>query len=104
MSYNQGERATLKKTQEKVYALLGKDINNLITKLGPPSNVYTMPNGNKMYTWLTVTNKTITTRYNHWLNQLQSQSVKHWCKITFKTNKSGEVVDAKINGNACRTK
>lgn len=47
---------------------LGGDVNNAIMSFGPPSNTYTMPNRNTMYTWLRVGGTLITTNYNQYLN------------------------------------
>lgn len=59
--------ATTAKYTAAVQSWDGSNVNLLIAAWGPPSEVYTMPNGNKMYTWLYVNNSYITTGYNQWL-------------------------------------
>lgn len=81
--------ATTARYTEIVKTWEGADINKLIISWGPPSDVYTMPNGNKMYTWLYVSNSIVTTEYNYWLDQLETRSVQYWCKTTFTTNQRG---------------
>lgn len=82
----------------------GSDINELITSWGPPSDVYTMPNGNKMYTWLYTNNSLVTTQYNYWLDRLETRQVQYWCKTTFITNKNDLIVGWRIEGNACKAR
>lgn len=95
--------ATSAKYTEVVKSWEGHDINNLITSWGPPSDLYTMPNGNKMYTWLYVSSSLVTTRYNYWLDRLETRQVQYWCKTTFTANKSDRIIYWRWNGNACRS-
>ena len=95
--------ATTAKYTEKVKSWENHDINDLITSWGPPSNVYTMPNGNRMYTWLFVSNSLVTTQYNYWLDRLETRQVQYWCKTTFTADKSGRIIYWRWNGNACRS-
>jgi len=80
----------------------GSDINMLIISWGPPSDVYTMPNGNKMYTWLYVSNSLITTNYNQWLNRLETRQIQYWCKTTYTANENDIITNWRWQGNACR--
>ena len=93
--------ATTEKYTQRVNTWNGEDINKLITSWGPPSDVYTMPNGNKMYTWLRTGGTVVTSNYNYFLNQTTSNSVEYWCKTTFTVNRAGVIIDNTWNGNAC---
>jgi hypothetical protein len=99
--------ASLLATTEKYTALVntwnGSDVNKLITSWGPPSDVFTMPNGNKMYTWLRTGGTVVTTNYSYFLNQTTSNSQTPWCKTTFTVNKSDIIIDNTWRGNACRS-
>jgi hypothetical protein len=97
--------ASLFPSTEKYTAIIntwnGSDVNRLITSWGPPSDVYTMPNGNKMYTWLVSSGERVTTNYNYFLNQTVSHSSTSWCKTTFTVNTSNIIIDNTWTGNAC---
>ena len=80
----------------------GANINSLITSWGPPSSVYTMPDGDKMYTWLYISNSLVTTNYNQWLNRLETRQIQYWCKTTFITNENDIIINWRFEGNACR--
>jgi hypothetical protein len=95
--------ATTANYTEIVKSWQGSDINRLISSWGPPSDVYTMPNGNKMYTWLYTNNSLVTTNYNQWLNRLETRQVQYWCKTTFTANKNDIIIDWRWEGNACRS-
>ena len=101
MTYCASLFATTEKYTARVNTWNGSDINRLITSWGPPSNVFTMPNGNKMYTWLTTSGDRVTTNYNYFLNQTVSHSSTSWCKTTFTVNTSGIIIDNTWSGNAC---
>lgn len=79
----------------------GQDVNYLISIWGPPSDVYTMPNGNKMYSWLKVNGTIITTNYNFYLGQTQSHAVTQWCKTTFTVDTSDKIITWRSEGTDC---
>ncbi|MCF7560241.1 hypothetical protein L3X39_06280 [Sabulilitoribacter multivorans] len=79
----------------------GHDVNNLITSWGPPADVYTMPNGNKMYTWLYTNDGYITKRYNEYLNQIEERKETYYCKTTFTANANNTIINWRFQGNAC---
>jgi hypothetical protein len=79
----------------------GQDVNYLISIWGPPSDVYTMPNGNKMYSWLKISGTVITTNYNYYLSQTRSNVVTKWCKTTFTVNTSDIIKAWMSEGNDC---
>jgi hypothetical protein len=81
---------------------INHDVNEAIMKLGPPSNEYTMPNGNKMYTWLWVGGTLVTANYNDFLNIAYANSVTYYCKMTFIANPGGLIVSWQAQGNSCR--
>jgi hypothetical protein len=93
--------ATSANYEAKLKTWLGSDINNLIASWGPPSNVYTMPNGNKIYTWLWVGGTIVTTNYIELLDTTYTDSVTYWCKTMFTANTMGVVVSLGYNGNSC---
>ena len=95
--------ATTANYSEIVKSWEGSDINGLITSWGPPSDVYTMPNENKMYTWLYTNNSLVTTNYNQWLNRLETRQVQYWCKTTFTANQNDIIVNWRWEGNACKS-
>jgi hypothetical protein len=80
---------------------IGMDVNNLISRLGPPSDVYTMPNGNKMYSWLWMGGTTVVTNYNYWLNQAVSGSTTSWCKGTWTANTADIIIASSWTGSNC---
>jgi hypothetical protein len=80
---------------------IGLDINRLISQWGPPSDVFVMPNENKMYTWLETSGSVVVTNYNYWLNQSVSGTVSNWCKTTIEANTAGIIIHARWEGNNC---
>ena len=82
---------------------MGHDVNELITSWGPPRNEYTMPNGNKMYTWLWNGGTLVTSNYNYYLNMTLTNAVTYWCKTTFTVDKYGKIISWRWQGNACRS-
>lgn len=95
--------ATTANYSEKIKTWVGHDVNELITSWGPPSDVYTMPNGNKMYTWLWNGSTLVTSNYNYYLNMTTSKAVTYWCKTTFTTDNSNKIIIWRWEGNACRS-
>jgi len=79
----------------------GHDVNNLITSWGPPSDVYTMPNGNKMYTWLKSSDGTVTKRYNEFSKQIVERKNVSYCKTTFTANDEDIIINWRIQGDLC---
>lgn len=92
--------ATTGKYSAKMQTWMGHDVNELINSWGPPSDVYTMPNGNKMYTWLWTGGTLVTTNYYYYLNMAVSNGVTYWCKTTFTVN-GNTVVAYRWEGNSC---
>lgn len=80
----------------------GSDINDLIMSWGPPSDEYTMPNYNKMYTWLWVGEKVTTVNYLYYLNMITSNQVTYYCKTIFTANENGKIISWQWEGNACK--
>lgn len=80
---------------------MGADINELIGKWGVPSNEYTKPNGDIMYSWLRVGSTQVTTSYSYWLGQVNTNKVTYYCNTTFTVNSHGEIIDWTWKGNAC---
>lgn len=95
--------ATTAKYETKLNTWLGHDINELITAQGYPSNEYTMPNGNKMYTWLWIGNTLVTSNYIQYLNMTLTNAVTYWCKTSFTVDNSGRITNWRYEGNACKS-
>jgi hypothetical protein len=88
---------------------IGKDVNELILVLGPPSSTFTMPNGNIMYTWLTEDKQLVSEGggsanafgnaafSNGWSVQ---HELKNSCRTSFTAEKS-IVVAFNYEGNMC---
>ncbi|NAS13749.1 hypothetical protein [Poritiphilus flavus] len=85
----------------RVKSWQGSNVNNLISSWGPPIDVYTMPNGNIMYTWLYTSDGYVTTRYNEWLDQIEQRKESYYCKTTFTADQNDLVVNWRFQGNAC---
>lgn len=83
---------------------LGADINDAIMRLGPPSNTYTLPNGNRMYSWLSVGNTVVTSNYNQYLNMVTTQAGTLWCQLSYTASPGGRIEAWQANGNACRAR
>ena len=43
--------ATEREFDQQMSRLVGQDISEIITTRGPPTNVFDIPNGNKIYSW-----------------------------------------------------
>jgi anaerobic C4-dicarboxylate transporter len=84
--------ATTVKYEAKFNTWIGYDVNEIITSWGPPSNEYTLPNGNKMYTWLWIGNTLATSNYNEYFNMTLTQVVTYWCKSNFTANKLSRII------------
>ena len=96
--------ATTGNYEKVLRSWMGNDVNSLIVSWGPPSDVYTMPDGRKAYTWLRVGGTRVTANYNRYLNMVTAGSVTYWCKTTFTTTPSGVVRNWRWEGNACRSR
>ncbi len=96
--------ATTAKYEAILNTWVGADVNVLIGSWGPPSDEYSMPNGNKMYTWLWVGNTLVTSNYIKFLNMTLTNSVTYWCKTTFTVDNYGKISGWRYEGNACKAK
>ena len=95
--------ATTAKYEAILNTWMGSNVNNLISSWGPPSDEYTMPNGNKMYTWLWVGNTLVTSNYNKFLKMTLTNAVTYWCKTTFTVDNNDRITNWRYEGNACRS-
>jgi hypothetical protein len=91
----------------------GQNINNIISKLGPPANVYAMPNGDKIYTFVrsqTYRTPTTTTAqaaggYGYAQGSTTTSGgnlVTSGCRIDFRVNAQQMVMDYRFEGDRCR--
>jgi hypothetical protein len=96
--------ATTANYEAKIKTWLGHDVNELISSWGPPSDVFTMPNNNKMYTWLYNGGTVVTSNYNYYLNMTFTNSTTHWCKTTFTVDSSDRIIQWRYEGNSCRSR
>lgn len=76
-----------------------KDINDVISAWGPPSSVYTMPNGNRMYSWNHSGPMEVQTDgYGY---HVVSKEVVRNCVVRFVVTTSDIVRGWQWRGNAC---
>jgi hypothetical protein len=87
--------------QARMAAWVTRDVNELISAWGAPSQEYRMPNGSTMYTWLWVDNSLITANYNEHLNMVTARTVTYWCKTTFTANTKSIIESWRADGNNC---
>ena len=92
--------ATTKGYEKVIDSWTGSHIDSLVQSWGPPSSVYTMESGDKMYTWMKSNSGTVIplsgplgTTYH---------SVQHFCKTTFYASKAGTIYNWRWEGNSCR--
>ncbi|MDT0607655.1 hypothetical protein [Croceitalea rosinachiae] len=79
----------------------GSNVNNLISSWGPPGDVYTMPNGNTMYTWLYTSDGYVTKRFNEYTDQIVERNNSSYCRTTFTANQDDIIINWQFKGNAC---
>jgi hypothetical protein len=99
-------------------SLVGKDINDVIRKLGYPQRVNDMPNGNKLYTFAKgktvqdpVVNVPGQTTYNQigntvYKNQQPGYTIgggtsTYYCILNFEVNEDNAIVHTQYEGNRC---
>ncbi len=84
---------------------VGSDINRTIVQWGPPSDVYTHPNGDQTYTWMRVAGTLVTkTHYQEFLGPggTQSTSVQVYCKDMLVVHPDGKIWTWRWEGNNCK--
>jgi hypothetical protein len=106
--------------QEKLTEWVGKDPNALILSWGPPNSTFEMPNGNKMYTWLSEKKdiavyssgnsyQYINRSYGPISNLLSETHMdtasildekRYWCQTSFVSDKN-VIVGWVVKGNTC---
>lgn len=96
--------ATPEEYKRRVETWMNGDVNNLLSAWGIPSNEYTLPNGNKLYTWLSVGGTFVTVNYDNYLGMINSRQVTYWCKTTFTVNGQGKIIFISWEGNNCVSK
>lgn len=72
------------------------NINDLISKWGPPSSTYEMPDGRKLFTWNFDGGVVATPTYGG-----GAYAVRRTCTTTFTVEPSGRVASWRYQGNAC---
>ncbi len=75
---------------------LGDDINKLIQSWGPPSDVFTLPNNDKMYTWFFDGGTVITPIGD------MAYAIRKSCKTTFTANNQGVIKNYRFKGRSCK--
>lgn len=93
--------ATEGKFREKLQTYVGTDVNSAIEHLGPPTSVYTMPNGNKSYTWMRSAGSMAMASYNPYGYSAYGTSFMIYCKVTMTANASNEIINWHYEGNQC---
>ena len=80
---------------EVLQSWVGHDVNELIHSWGPPTNVYELPDGSKMYTWRFDGGKVAVPIGD------VAIAVNRYCKTTFTVSKQGKILSWRWEGNAC---
>ena len=102
-------------SQDVYNSWLNSDINIVYGRLGPPTRVDDMPNGSKMYTWMTGSSYTTPTNiqynpgvvnggvvYQNRSAQITGgQTVQVGCTLSFTTNQANMITNWTARGNAC---
>ena len=81
--------------------LKDKNVNSLLESWGPPSDIFNLSNGNKMYTWDYVGNTYESSNYNETINQGNTTSYTKYCETTFTINTAENIISWTYRGNAC---
>src|SRR5712691_9841167 len=91
----------------------GQDINQVISVWGPPARIYTMPNGNEIYTFIlsAATYRTpTTTRADVYgapnaaygtVTTTGGNQVVSYCRVDFTTNAQQEIIASRSEGGRC---
>lgn len=93
---------------QKISHSIGHDINEVISKAGQPSSVYTMPNGNQLYSFERSEIRTtpVVESSNFIGDQITTtggDKFKYSCKIEFTVDKNTQkIIDYRLEGNACQ--
>ena len=91
--------ATTAKYESKLQTWVGADTNRLITAWGQPTSEYTLPNGNKQYTFVKSGGSRGFATVNG--NFASSRVNEVYCKTVFTTNSRGVVESWHWEGNDC---
>ncbi|MFD1162964.1 MULTISPECIES: hypothetical protein [Hwangdonia] len=79
----------------------GADVNDLINSWGPPSDIYELPNGSKMYTYLYVNNSLVTTRHSQFADVTYQSTTQNYCQTSFTANKNNVIESTTFKGSSC---
>ncbi|MEZ2414830.1 hypothetical protein ACA086_07680 [Muriicola sp. E247] len=92
---------TSKNYANRINTWRGADVNTLINSWGPPSDIYEMPNGSKMYTYLYVNNSLVTTRQNPFADETYQMATQNYCQTSFTANENDVIVSTTFKGTSC---
>jgi hypothetical protein len=98
--------------EDQISAYRGRDINTVISAWGPPANVYSLPNGDKMYTFIRSTSRrtptTTTANISGNAGQVRGTArtsggdvVVHSCRVDFTTNLQQRIYAYRFEGDRC---
>lgn len=104
---------TKQKFDKRLEATIGQDINGAIRSFGPPQNVYQMPNGNTLYTWVigesqrtpTVTEAEVRGGYGYASGTATTtggERVISYCRLQFEVGPDQRVRSFRSEGDRCR--
>jgi hypothetical protein len=98
------EVATTEKYEAALRTWFGASESQLLSKWGPPSHTYPLPDGGKMLTWMDSSGAQSSTTYNPFTRSFETDNYSYWCKTTFTISPSGVITKARYEGNKCRAK
>lgn len=113
--------ATEKAFNDRAILAVGKDINQVINVLGPPSSTFAMPNGNTVYSWqsqrsvaMPIYQTPTTTTISGFGNMAQATTQpglivgggqqQFSCLLNFTTDKTQHIIAYSYRGNDCKAK
>ena len=99
----------------RLQATVGQDINGAIRSFGPPQNVYQMPNGNQLYTWVMgesrrtpmVTEAEVSGGYGYASGTATTTGgdrVVSYCRLQFEVGPDQRVISFRSDGDRCRSR
>lgn len=95
--------ATTGKFDAQVKSWIGADINKFILAIGPPDDVFKMPDGRIMYSWMFDNGSVYVGNYNKTTNLIVGGNINKWCKLTYIV-KDDVITGYQYNGNYCKSK
>ena len=89
--------ATTAQYEKNLGTWMGSDVNHLIEAWGVPAQTFTMPNGNKMFTYYFDGGSRTQFIYG------SAFTTNYGCKTTFTSDSSNKVTNWAYEGNSCKS-